>query len=164
MVDSEPILARAPRNRGDARVEARMWQALASPRVFRFIEYGAGTGALCQQLLAAAPEIDPGFAAALHYEIVERSAFLRARQEERLAEARDQVRWLGPDDPVAPAVGCVLSNEVADALPVHRVLFGPDAPRELYVGLAADRYLELRGPLSPGLAERLTGVRAPVGS
>ncbi len=106
-------------------------------------------------------------ASALRYEIVERSAFLRAQQEENLAGAPGRVAWVDPGDSVDSAVVCVLSNEVVDALPVHRVLVEAEGARELYVGLAADRYLELRGPLSqPGLAEYLSAAKArpPVGS
>jgi SAM-dependent MidA family methyltransferase len=150
-----------------ARLVFLMWHALGAPRPFAIVEYGAGTGALCRQILTSAPQIDAGFASALRYEIVERSAFLRAQQEENLAGAPGRVNWVDPGDPVDPAVGCVLSNEVVDALPVHRVLIGAEGTRELYVGLAADRYLELRGPLSqPGISEYLSAaqVRPAAGS
>jgi SAM-dependent MidA family methyltransferase len=145
-----------------ARLASLMWYALGAPRPFAIIEYGAGTGALCQQILTSALQIDAGFASALRYQIVERSTFLRAQQEENLTSAPGPVRWVDPADPAEPAVGCVLSNEVADALPVHRVLTEAEGTRELYVGLAADRYLELRGPLSqPGISEYLSATQIP---
>ncbi len=79
----------------------------------RAVELGAGDGSLASQLASVAD-----------YTIVERSLDFQARQRERLG---NRVSW-------AEAVptgleGIVFSNELLDALPVHRV----DRERELYV-------------------------------
>jgi SAM-dependent MidA family methyltransferase len=122
-----------------------IWQALGAPERFWVIEYGAGTGSLCLQILEAAPRLDSGFAAALDYCIIEVSAFLRAFQQARLITLVDRVRWAHPDKPFAGEMGCVLANEVVDALPVHRLRVVEGELRELYTSLAGDRYLELVG-------------------
>jgi len=150
-----------------ARLALQMWRALESPRRFAVVEYGAGTGSLCRQILETAPQLDADFASALDYWIVERSAFLRAMQQAKLPDLLARVRWDDPSDGVEPADGCVLANEVVDALPVHRLAVESEGLRELHVGLAADRYLELRGPLSrPELQAYLSasGVPPPEGS
>jgi SAM-dependent MidA family methyltransferase len=144
-----------------------MWRALGSLRPFRVIEYGAGTGSLCRQFVEAAPHLDTQFTEALHYEIVERSAFLRALQQANLIDLTGRVTWLHPDADPEPARGCVIANEVADALPVHRLRQTDAGLVELYVGVEGDSYVALEGPLSlPTLAAYLhdENLEPPPGS
>ncbi len=79
------------------------------------LEFGAGSGALCAQLLAALPMLE-------RYLILEVSADLRARQQAQLratldADAFARVEWLDrlPDG----FDGLVVANEVLDAMPVR---------------------------------------------
>jgi SAM-dependent MidA family methyltransferase len=77
------------------------------------LEFGAGTGALAEQVMAA---LD-GEGLDARYHIVEISADLRARQQARLAAYAGRVTWL---DRLPDAFeGCVLANEVLDAMPVQ---------------------------------------------
>jgi SAM-dependent MidA family methyltransferase len=79
------------------------------------LEFGAGSGKLCAQILESMPVL-------AHYRILDLSADLRQRQqqylEERLStELFHKIEWLehlprGFD-------GIVLANEVLDAMPVH---------------------------------------------
>ncbi|WP_298012850.1 SAM-dependent methyltransferase [uncultured Castellaniella sp.] len=88
---------------------AQILQASGSRTV---LEFGAGSGALAAALIPALQAL--GIAA--DYRILELSADLRARQQERLAPWGDQVQWL---DALPEAFdGCVLANEVLDAMPV----------------------------------------------
>src|SRR5688500_11013237 len=82
------------------------------------LECGAGTGRLAADLLAALAE-----AGALPetYSILELSGELRARQHATLARnvprLLDRVRWL---DALPPQFeGCIVGNEVLDAMPVR---------------------------------------------
>ncbi len=51
-------------------------------------------------------------------------------------------------------VGCIFSNELLDALPVHRVVREGGELREIWVNVAGNSFVEQRGPLStPALAE-----------
>ena len=77
------------------------------------LEFGAGTGALAAGLLAALDE--QGVPA--RYRIVEVSADLRDRQRARLAAHGGRVEWL--DALPASFVGCVVANEVLDAMPAR---------------------------------------------
>lgn len=83
------------------------------------LELGGGTGALAEAALAEAD---------LEWLMLEPSAELRARQQERLG---DRVRWL--DTLPADFRGLILANEVADALPVERFVIDNGEPRRLGV-------------------------------
>src|SRR5205085_1806250 len=75
------------------------------------------------------------------YAILEVSADLRARQQERLAQLplalRERVVWLDRL-PAQPLRGVILANEVLDALPCHRFVVHGSAVRVLGVSVAAD--------------------------
>ena len=76
------------------------------------LEFGAGTGALAAGLIQALQEqgVD------VQYRILEVSADLRERQREKLASHGDRVQWL--DTLPTSFSGCVIANEVLDAMPV----------------------------------------------
>lgn len=97
------------------------------------LEFGAGTGALADSVLNALDHMG----LAVQYRIIEVSADLRSRQQARLASYGDRVQWLDalPDS----FSGCVLANEVLDALPISLFCWGPDATvLERGVALDAD--------------------------
>lgn len=73
-------------------------------------EFGAGSGALAAQLAASLG------GKLRRYVIVEVSASLRARQQERLAGCETRVEWL--DELPDRFEGVVVGNEVLDAMPV----------------------------------------------
>ncbi|MCZ8432189.1 class I SAM-dependent methyltransferase [Achromobacter ruhlandii] len=85
------------------------------------LEFGPGTGALAEGVLR---ELDALGLQDTQYLILEVSADLRARQAERLAPFGERVRWLDalPDR----FRGCVLANEVLDAMPVSLFRWGDD--------------------------------------
>ena len=92
-------------------------------------EFGAGSGALAEQLLDA---LDALGVPPCRYAIVEVSAALRARQQARLARFGPRVRWLEawPER----IEGVVVGNEVLDAMPVTLLAF--DGTRWLERGVA----------------------------
>lgn len=84
------------------------------------IEFGAGSGALAEQVLDALYGLG---VPVQRYVIVELTGALRARQQRRLARFGAQVQWLDawpPDPPSGRAAveAVVLGNEVLDAMPV----------------------------------------------
>ena len=67
---------------------------------------------------------------------------------------------------MAGTVGCVLSNELLDAMPVHQVTVEGGELRELYVALNTDSLvIESGAPSTPLLSERLNnlGIRLAEG-
>ncbi|MEE8366235.1 MAG: SAM-dependent methyltransferase [Gammaproteobacteria bacterium] len=99
------------------------------------MEFGAGSGRLCAQLLSSLPET-------ASYFIIELSADLRQRQQEFLQqqlpqELYDKLVWL---DELPPGFdGIVLANEVLDAMPVH-VVSKHQQWQELGVGFDGRRF------------------------
>ena len=89
-------------------------QALAHTGTSEIWEFGAGSGALAEQILSALAEIGVTLR---RYTIVDLSATLAARQQQRLARFGDLVHWAQswPEH----IDGVVLGNEVLDAMPVQ---------------------------------------------
>jgi SAM-dependent MidA family methyltransferase len=127
-----------------ARQLAQALEASGSDELF---EFGAGSGALAEQLLDALG------GALRRYSIVDVSGSLRARQRERLSTHGDRVRWL--DAWPASMHGVAIGNEVLDAMPVQ--LLHWDGERWFERGLAlgesgedfrwSDRPTALRPPI-----------------
>ena len=90
-----------------ARQVAQALQASGTAEVW---EFGAGSGALAQQLLGTLGVLVE------RYTIVDLSGSLRERQCARLAAYGDKVRWVTALPPQMR--GVVLGNEVLDAMPV----------------------------------------------
>lgn len=99
------------------------------------LEFGAGTGKLAAGLLAALGD------ACASYSILETSPDLRERQAATLREAAPaalkKVRWL--ETLPQHFSGCIVANEVLDAMPVHLVHFGQGTIVERGVALDANR-------------------------
>jgi len=81
------------------------------------LEFGAGTGALAEALLTELDAQNMRLDAPVRYDILEVSADLRTRQQTRLKRYGNRVRWRDalPDE----FIGCVIANEVLDAMPVR---------------------------------------------
>ena len=126
---------------------SQLWELLGRPQRFDLVEQGAGTGLLAHDILRWCRNRAPEFAQAIRYRIVEVSPSLRRRQEERLAEMPEaEIEWREelPDE----IEGCLLSNELIDSFPVHRVVRQGDALLELYVAQTEAGFAEQTGPLS----------------
>ena len=95
-------------------------EALAESGTGRVYEFGAGSGALAEQLLEALDADDADDDGMLRqpvdYTIVELSGHLRERQQARLARFAPRVRWL--DAWPEKIEGVIVGNEVLDAMPV----------------------------------------------
>jgi SAM-dependent MidA family methyltransferase len=98
-----------------ATLAAQVVQALEATGTHEVWEFGAGTGALAEQLLRALG------ARVRRYCIVDLSGALQARQRHRLAAFGDRVEWLSalPES----IEGVVVGNEVLDAMPVTLLQF-----------------------------------------
>jgi SAM-dependent MidA family methyltransferase len=154
-VDVHPIFGRLL-----ARQFAEMWREMGAPREFWLAEGGAGTGRLTAQILDFAARELPEFYGAVRYCAVEFSAARRAAHKQALAAhiAARRAESL-VELPRAIPLGAIFSNELLDALPVHRVVRVRGELREIYVGADGDgRLVESAGPLStPALAEYFRG-------
>ncbi|MEP7063143.1 MAG: SAM-dependent methyltransferase [Betaproteobacteria bacterium] len=119
------------------------------------VEWGAGSGRLAQDLLAA---LDRRGAKVARYAIVETSPQLRERQRARLAGDR-RVTWL--DAPPAQARGAILMNEVLDAIAPAFVARVDGEWRERGVALRGDRFAWAERPLADGALLAAAASRFP---
>ena len=125
----------------------QMWERLERPAQFTVVEQGANTGDFAHDVLSAA-QARREFCAALHYTIVDPFEANTARQRERLAPFAGRVTWRSSLEALPPFTGVHFSNELLDALPVHRVVFRNGAWREQHVGTDSGKLCWSDGPLS----------------
>ncbi len=92
-------------------VAVQLAQALQVTQTDELWEFGAGSGALAQQLLQSLGD------SVQRYTIVELSATLRERQQQRLLPWQHKLHWVSELPEVMQ--GVVLGNELLDAMPVQ---------------------------------------------
>lgn len=137
-----------------------MWREMGCPDRFDVVEPGAGRGLLARDVWGYALESAPDWAEVLRYTLVDRALAaspLRSRREERLRAALttlgaplDRLRWAPAlEDAAEPngLTGCVVSNELVDALPIHLLQKQGGALREVYVAVddATHGFIETLG-------------------
>ncbi|MEK7247714.1 MAG: SAM-dependent methyltransferase, partial [Chloroflexota bacterium] len=110
-------------------------------------EAGAGSGVLARDVLSWASRTAPDMFEAVRYTIVEISEPLRARQRSRLEAEGLAAKVLWLDGLPTDVTGVLFSNELLDAMPVHRVVVEDGELREIYVTWTSGRFAEeLRKP------------------
>jgi SAM-dependent MidA family methyltransferase len=125
-----------------ARYFARLFSELGSPSTWTIFEAGAGSGEFAYGVLTALQEHHPRIFAATKYVVDEIGADARERATARLVAFTDSVsfeRLAEVKQPVAD--GIVFSNELIDALPVHRVTMRAGKLRELCVGVNQNQFV-----------------------
>lgn len=136
-----------------ARQVGECWDRLGQPHPFTIREYGAGIGGLAYDVIVGMLEHRPEIQPALRYQLLE----VNPHRVSQALEAMHQVGFgeivtaINPDrDSPEPITGVAIANEVADALPVHRLIWNGAGFDELWVTLASSGQLaEIVGPLSP---------------
>ena len=147
-----------------ATLAQQVFEALKATGTDEIWEFGAGSGALAHQLLS---ELQRLGCKVTRYNIMDLSSSLKERQQSRLAEFGDQVKWLS--EWPQSLQGVVIGNEVLDAMPVkllHKisgkwhergVVVQPDHANGL---TWEDRPTDLRPPLEPqGEHDYLTEIQ-----
>ena len=119
------------------------WEVLGRPGSFTLIEAGAGRGDLAGGIAAALREREPGLYEALEVVLVERSPA-------GAGPGTGRTRWAGElPGPGSVEAGVILSNELLDSLPFHRVVFEGGRLWEVYVAAGqGGRLVDRKGPLS----------------
>ena len=131
-----------------------VWQRLDRPDRFVIREHGAGDGALAIALLTGLRTARSGLAEVIRYQPVEVDPRRIAAFEYNVSGAGFGAVVQAADD--APFSGLLLANEVADALPVHRVVQRGAELLEVRVGLDGTRFVDVEtAPSTPGLFVRL---------
>ena len=149
-VDVSPVFGRLL-----ARQFEEMWRIAGRPAPFTIVEAGAASGRLAKHILDFAEESLRDFYEALQYVAVEispsRRELLRAALVRHIAAGRASS---SDDLPSDVPCGCIFSNELLDALPVHRVMMQAEGLREIFVDSDGERLIERKlPPSSPEIAE-----------
>lgn len=112
-----------------------LWQQMKEPRSFTLLELGPGRGTLMQDALRVASRAD-GFSNALHLQLFETNAELKAQQQSRLGEYTPY--WASEIDAVSDDPLFVVANEFFDALPIRQFVKAETGWHERLVGLKGD--------------------------
>ena len=130
------------------------WQLLGKPVPFTIVEAGAGNGLLCRDILTAASALSSPFREALRYVCIDR------RRSQGLEAGLDGVSRIASDGlPLQGSAGCVLFNELLDALPVHQVTLDGGQLKEIFVTEQDGQLALWTGePSTPLLEQRLSAL------
>lgn len=127
-----------------ARQLEEMWQIMNKP-AFTVVEYGAGSGVLCHDILDYLKNNAPLYDG-LQYCIIEKSPLMREKQK---AHLHDKVSWHDSIDELSGLTGCILSNELVDNFSVHRVKMEEEL-KEIFIDYHHN-FIEVLRPAAPAL-------------
>lgn len=116
-----------------------MWQILGK-NPFTIVEYGAGTGLLCHDILDYLKNNTPLYNNLTYY-IIEKSTSMQAIEKKHLHE---KVNWYNSTQELPQINGCILSNELVDNFSVHQVIM-QDQLMEVFVDFSGD-FIEVLKP------------------
>ncbi len=130
----------------------QFWQILAQPSPFQLVEMGAGEGRLAKAILDYIAQQHPDFYQVIEYIIIEKSAKLKQKQQQflnKLIEQKFNLNWYDWDDLANNyIVGCLFSNELVDAFPIHLVCLNKNHLQEIYITEKENKLVEVKAELS----------------
>lgn len=139
-----------------ARYFTQLYDELNRPRVFHLLEAGGGAGQFAHGVLKTLRRDAPHVYESIRYVFDEAGADSRRRAAELLAPFAERVEFQRLSE-MTDRLDCavVFSNELLDALPVHRVTLRDGRLLESYVGLDdVDSFVFIEGePTTSRLAE-----------
>lgn len=129
-----------------------MWSTLGYPVPFMLVEMGAGLGLLAADILQYLHDNYLDFFQVLEYTIIEQSEALIKNQQNLLK------KWLAQDGKISwqswneisekSIIGCVFSNEVVDAFPVHQIMLKKQKFKEIYITNEKNKLTEVVDEIS----------------
>ncbi|MBI4690278.1 MAG: SAM-dependent methyltransferase [Nitrospirae bacterium] len=129
-----------------------MWEIMGRPEDFRIIEIGSGMGYLCKDMLEYLSDArcmihdarrEREIYKHLQYIIVELNPAMREQQKYLLADFSDKVRWVASLKELGNIRGCIISNELLDAFPVHLIEMEEEI-KEVFVCLDGEKLVEIK--------------------
>ena len=136
-----------------ARRLAAMWRELGSPSRFDVFEAGASTGRLAADVLRYLRATEHDLYDRIRY-VMQDVTLTTDAAAEHLVDAGIPPGQVHVEAalPVTPQIeGCVLSNELLDALPFHRVRRRDGRLYELLVGLRDGGFVDVEAPPPPDI-------------
>jgi len=132
-----------------------MWDIMGKPSLFQIVEMGSGAGYLCKDMLNYYRGVkeEKNIFKHLQYIIVELNSAMRKNQESLLADFQDKVRWVSSLNELRDINGCILSNELLDAFPVHLIEM-EDEIKEIFVSTDGEKLTERKDkPGTTGISD-----------
>src|SRR5574340_123061 len=139
-----------------------MWKIMGRPSAFQIVEIGSGAGYLCKDILDYFRGISDKRQEAsrekeiykhLQYIIVELNPAMRENQKDLLSAFSDRVNWASSIRELDNIKGCILSNELLDAFPVHIIEMNNEI-EEIFVSTDNEKLTEIKGtPSTSGIAD-----------
>lgn len=145
-----------------ARQIIEIWEQMGCPRGFELVEVGPGKGEMMRDMLELISQNAPHMMENLEVVLVEVSPKLQSIQRKNLAPFSN-VRWESPGRFFSRGgvEGCVVSNELMDALPVHLVEVSSGKLMEVLVEVGDWGIKEVLGELTdPRILEYLEAMGA----
>ena len=137
----------------------RAWQIMGRPADYQYVEVGAASGRLAADVMDAVAELEPELYAGITCRLIEAEPSLAAAQREMLAAHADRLAWSSPAELAAGSLaitGCIVSNELVDALPVHLVEMTASGLQEVMIAASGEEFVEQLAELSsPAVARPL---------
>lgn len=134
-----------------AREIIAMWHTLGEPAEFQIVEAGAAGGRLAADVMDAVAELAPKLYETVTCRLIEAEPSLAEAQRLMLAAHTAKLDWSSPAELSAGRLaitGCIYSNELIDALPVHLVEMTEDGLQEVLITAVGEEFCEQLGPPS----------------
>lgn len=129
-----------------------MW-LLTGKKDFTIVEYGAGMGSLCVDILNQL-KLNKAFFESIRYCIIEKSEAMRLKEKKIIDRnlLAEKICWYDSIDHIPPFTGCVLANEVLDNFSVHKVVMKGNQLKEVFVD-HNDGFVEILKPAGTDLKD-----------
>ena len=138
-----------------AREIVSMWHTMGRPANFQVVEVGAANGRLSADIMDAVAELEPALYATVTCRLIEAEPSLVESQRAMLSDHLPRLAWSSPEELAAGTLeitGCLVTNELVDALPVHLVEMTTDGLREVMVTAEGGEFREeLAFPSTPAI-------------
>ena len=129
----------------------QVWGLIGKPDKFHILEMGSGSGALRQAILDYSEKLNVSFSKSIEYISIDyRSPSISPADKDTNFVRSDRI-------PFKNMNGCVLSNELIDAFPVHRFIFNDGNVQEIFLEINGNGEIEevLDTPSTPEIGESL---------
>jgi len=132
-----------------------MW-FLTGKQDFTIVEYGAGMGSLCADILKQVKHNKELFKT-LKYCIIEKSEAMRQKEKKIIDQGfiNEKITWYDTIEEIPSFTGCVLANEVLDNFSVHKVIMKQKELKEIFVDYD-NGFIEVLKPARDDLKEYFT--------
>ncbi|MBI5893708.1 MAG: SAM-dependent methyltransferase [Deltaproteobacteria bacterium] len=143
-----------------------MWQVLGEPQNFTIIEAGAGNAALSLEVIKSAKDLSSEFYKSINLIIIEINPFQKERvkagthPKDGWGASVNKISWYDSIAQIKDKItGCIISNELIDAFPVHVIVNENGTLKEVYVSIEDNSFIEvLDVPSNPAIEEYLKDI------